>query len=94
MESSMESMRGEPVDELGQARRRLHMLERAASVRIDAGEWLQRSGMAPERVASAASRSKLEQAVLVIPPASPAREGSLGFDVLRAAVLDPAYQLK
>ena len=94
MESSMESMRGEPVDELGQARRRLHMLERAASVRIDAGEWLQRSGMAPERVASAASRSKLEQAVLVIPPASPAREGSLGFDVLRGAVLDPVYQLK
>jgi hypothetical protein len=50
--------------------------------------------MAPERVASAASRAKLEQAVLVMPSASLAREGSLGFDVLRSAVLDPVYQLK
>ena len=94
MEAAMDSMKAEQADELNQARRRLQMLERANSVRVDAGEWLQRVGMAPERVASAASRARLEQAVLVMAPASPARDGSLGLDVLRAAILDPAYQLK
>ena len=38
--------------------------------------------------------TKLEHAVLAVPATSPARDGSLGLDALRAVVLDPAYQLK
>ncbi|MGH6612421.1 MAG: hypothetical protein ACRECQ_19420, partial [Burkholderiaceae bacterium] len=76
------------------ARRRLQRLEQTASVRIDSAAWLQRVGMAPERVAAPAARSTLERAVLVMPATSTLRDGSLGLDVLRALVLDPAYQLK
>lgn len=75
-------------------RRRLQMLEQTASVRISSEAWLARAGLAPERVVAPGARTNLEQAVLVIPPTSPAREGSLGLDALRAIVLDPAYQLK
>lgn len=75
-------------------RRRLQMLEQAASVRVDAEAWLARAGLAPERVVAPGARVKLEQAVLSVPPTSPARDGSLGLDALRAIVLDPAYQLK
>lgn len=88
-ESMSESMKPEDLP-----RRRLQMLEQAVSVRVDSDAWLKRADMAPERVASAAARAKLEHAVLVMPPTSPARDGSLGLDVLRAVVLDPAYQLK
>jgi uncharacterized protein (DUF1800 family) len=94
MEASMEAMKAESTADINPARRRLQALERMASVRVDADAWLQRSGMAPERVATAAARSSLEQSLLVTSPTSPAREGSLGLDVLRAAILDPAYQLK
>ncbi|HVE90013.1 MAG TPA: DUF1800 domain-containing protein [Burkholderiaceae bacterium] len=75
-------------------RRRLQMLEQAASVRVDAQEWLASSGLAPERVVPPGARTKLEHAVLAVPATSLAREGSLGLDALRAIVLDPAYQLK
>lgn len=75
-------------------RRRLQMLEQSASVRIDVEAWLQRAGLASERVVPPAGRKKLEQLVLAVPATAPAREGSLGLDALRATVLDPAYQLK
>ena len=75
-------------------RRRLQLLEQSASVRVDSEAWLARTGLAPERVVAPGARVKLEQVVLVVPPTSPAREGSLGLDALRAIVLDPAYQLK
>ncbi len=75
-------------------RRRLQMLEQSASVRVDSEAWLARTGLAPERVVAPGARIKLEQVVLVVPPTSPARDGSLGLDALRAIVLDPAYQLK
>ena len=75
-------------------RRCLQMLEQTASVRIDSEAWLARSGLAPERVVAPGTRVKLEQAVLAVAPTSPARDGSLGLDALRAIVLDPAYQLK
>ena len=80
------------ADEL--PRRRLQMLEQAVSVRVDAQEWLARSGLAPERVVPPGARAKLEHAVLAVPATSPARDGSLGLDALRAIILDPAYQLK
>ena len=83
------SMKAEEVP-----RRRVQMLEQAASVRVDSEGWLARAGLAPERVVAPGARTKLEQAVLVVPATSPAREGSLGLDALRAIVLDPAYQLK
>ncbi|MDQ3215617.1 MAG: DUF1800 domain-containing protein, partial [Pseudomonadota bacterium] len=75
-------------------RRRLQMLEQSTSVRIDTEAWLKRAGMAPERVAIPASRSKLEQMLLVVPPTAATGEGVLGLDALRATLLDPAYQLK
>ena len=75
-------------------RRRLQILEQAVSVRVDSEAWLGRAGLAPERIVPAGGRSKLEQALLAVPATSPAREGSLGLDALRAVVLDPAYQLK
>jgi uncharacterized protein (DUF1800 family) len=75
-------------------RRRLQMLEQAVSVRIDSEAWLGRAGLALERVVAPGARERLEQAVLAMPAASPARDGSLGLDALRAIVLDPAYQLK
>jgi uncharacterized protein (DUF1800 family) len=80
------------ADEL--PRRRLQMLEQAVSVRIDSEAWLGRAGLAPERVVAPGARERLEQAVLAVPATSPARDGSLGLDALRAIVLDPAYQLK
>ena len=93
-EASMDdSMSGSmKADEL--PRRRLQMLEQAVSVRIDSEAWLGRAGLAPERVVAPGARERLEQAVLAVPAASPARDGSLGLDALRAIVLDPAYQLK
>ncbi len=75
-------------------RRRLQMLEQSVSVRIDSEAWLARSGLAPERVVAPAARTRLEQTVLVVPATSPARDGTLGLDALRAVLLDPAYQLK
>jgi len=90
MDDSMAgSMKAEDVP-----RRRLQMLEQAASVRVDAEAWLARAGLAPERVVAPGARVMLEQAVLAVAPASTARDGSLGLDALRAIVLDPAYQLK
>ncbi len=88
-----ESMSGQMKPE-ETPRRRLQMLEQAVSVRVDAVAWLAKAGMAPERVADPAARAKLEQSVLAMPATAPARDGSLGFDTLRAIVLDPAYQLK
>jgi hypothetical protein len=75
-------------------RRRLQALEQVNSVRIDNAAWLKSVGLAPERVAFPDGRVQLEQALLVVAPSAPAREGSLGLDALRAVVLDPAYQLK
>ena len=75
-------------------RRRLQLLEQTVSVRIDSEAWLARAGLAPERVVAPGARGKLEEALLAVPATSPMREGSLGLDVLRAVVLDPAYQLK
>ncbi|HYM48208.1 MAG TPA: DUF1800 domain-containing protein [Burkholderiaceae bacterium] len=90
MEESMpDSMKADEAP-----RRRLQRLEQAVSVRIDVEAWLARAGMAPERIAAPAARAKLEQAVLVVPASSTARDGSLGLDALRQIVLDPAYQLK
>ncbi len=90
MDDSMAaSMKAEDVP-----RRRLQLLEQAVSVRVDPEAWLGRAGLAPERVVPAGARAKLEQAMLMIPATSPARDGSLGLDALRAVVLDPAYQLK
>ena len=80
------------ADEL--PRRRLQMLEQAVSVRVDAQQWLARTGLAPERVVPPGARTKLEHSVLAVPATAPARDGSLGLDALRAIVLDPAYQLK
>ncbi len=80
------------ADEL--PRRRVQMLEQAASVRVDVQEWLASIGLAPERVVPPGARAKLEHAVLAVPATSPARDGALGLDALRAIVLDPAYQLK
>lgn len=93
-ETLPEAIKPEAMKPEAMARRRLQMLERAVSVRIDPAAWLHSVGMAPERVAAAPARIKFEQAVLVLPPSAPARDGSLGLDALRSIVLDPTYQLK
>jgi uncharacterized protein (DUF1800 family) len=83
-----------PASAAGGLRRRLLALEQVRSVSIDNAAWLKNADLAPEGVASPDGRARLEQALLVVAPSAPAREGSLGFDALRAVVLDPAYQLK
>lgn len=74
--------------------RRLRMLEQMRSVRIDPEGWLKSAGLAPERPLSPPARARLEHAVLSLPPTVHAADGALALDVLRAATLDPAYQLK
>ena len=74
--------------------RRLRMLEQVRSVRVDPDAWLKSAGLAPERPLSGTERARLEAAVLSVPPTVHAADGTLGLDALRAAVLDPAYQLK
>ncbi len=83
-----------PVTPADGLRRRLQALEQARSARVDSAAWLASVGLAPERVASPDARARLEQALLVVAPSAPAREGALGLDALRAVLLDPAYQLK
>jgi len=83
-----------PVTPADGRRRRLQALEQARSARVDSAAWLASVGLAPERVASPDARARLEQALLVVAPSAPAREGALGLDALRAVLLDPAYQLK
>jgi uncharacterized protein (DUF1800 family) len=87
-------MAAEPAAGIDGLRRRLQALEQMPSARIDTTAWLNGAGLAPERVVSAEGRSRLERAVLAIPPAASPRQGELGLDALRALVLDPAYQLK
>jgi hypothetical protein len=74
--------------------RRLRMLEQTRSVRVEPDTWLKSAGLAPERPLNADARARLEAAVLSVPPTVHASEGALALDALRAAVLDPAYQLK
>jgi uncharacterized protein (DUF1800 family) len=74
--------------------RRLRMLEQARSLRIEPEGWLKSAGLAPEWPLSAPARATLESAVLALPPTVHAADGALALDVLRGAVLDPAYQLK
>jgi uncharacterized protein (DUF1800 family) len=89
-----DAMTESPGDGIEALQRRLRALEQARSVRVAPESWLKTIGLAPERPLSAASRARLEGAVLVLPPTARAGDGSLALDALRAAVLDPAYQLK
>jgi uncharacterized protein (DUF1800 family) len=84
----------EPATPADGLRRRLQTLEQVLSARVDGAAWLASVGLEPERIASPDARARLEQALLVVAPSAPAREGALGLDALRAVLLDPAYQLK
>jgi len=94
--ASMDSAAPAPADDNGaqQLQRRLRALEQARSVRLDADAWLRSAGLAPERPLTPAARETLESVVLSVPPTVHAADGALALDALRAAVLDPAYQLK
>jgi len=75
--------------------RRLRILEQVRSVRVEPDTWLKSAaGLTPERPLNADARARLEAAVLSVPPTVHASDGALALDALRAAVLDPAYQLK
>lgn len=74
--------------------RRVRLLEQARSVRVEPEAWLKSAGMAAERPLNATARYRLESMVLALPPTAHAADGALALDVLRAALLDPAYQLK
>jgi len=65
------------------------------AVRLDGGAWLKSSaGLMPERAASEQDVARLAAALGPVPPVWPPAAGTLGFDALRALLLDPSYQLK
>jgi uncharacterized protein (DUF1800 family) len=72
----------------------LRQMEQERSVEVDPSAWLKSMGLAAERPLAGAARGQLEATVLALAPAASAPDGALGLDVLRATVLDPAYQLK
>jgi uncharacterized protein (DUF1800 family) len=83
-----------PDDGMTALQSRMRQLEQVRSVRVDGGAWLKSLGLGAERLLTADKRAHLEHAVLSVAPASTAPDGALGLDVLRATLLDPAYQLK
>ena len=74
--------------------RRLLQMEQTRSVRVDTQQWLKSTGLSAERPLDGAARAQLESAVLTVPPTVHASDGALALDALRAALLDPVYQLK
>jgi len=70
-------------------------LAQAHAVRLDPAAWLKAIGaVAVEQPLDAAAAARLADALLVLPPTSTPHSQALAFDVLRATVLDPVYQLK
>ena len=65
-----------------------------ARVAFDAGGWLRPLGAWPDREPDAATASRLQAAVLPVPPVNPVPAGTVGLPYLRAMTLDPVYQLK
>ncbi len=77
-----------------EGRRRLQAALMQA-VRIDTARWLAAAdGWGPERPLVGTDIERLQQRVLAAPAVSSPPSGSLALDVLRATLLDPAYQLK
>jgi uncharacterized protein (DUF1800 family) len=74
--------------------RRMDTLARLPAVKIDVAAWLKSAGTSPERAVGERGAADLAQNLLVLQPASPLAAEALGMDALRAALLDPVYQLK
>jgi len=74
-------------------RRRLEAAQLAAA-RIDPAPVLKSAGLAAERPLSGADIERLADRLLVATPLALPPAGTLGYDALRALLLDPAYQLK
>jgi uncharacterized protein (DUF1800 family) len=77
-------------------RQRRSELAQALAVRVDAAAWLHAiAGVSPERPVDGPTAQRIAAAVSVLPPvAAPTASSTLALDALRAAVLDPVYQLK
>ena len=77
----------------GSVLRRLQ--QQAAPVQLDAGQWLTSlGGLHVERSVGEAGVRATARQLLVLPPSNPLSSQMLGLDALRAALLDPVYQLK
>jgi len=85
-----------PADPMQAQRRTQAAAQRAVetAVRIDAAAWLGHLGIPAERPLAASELSQLSGSLLLAPAVSMAPVDTLAFDGLRAALLDPAYQLK
>ncbi len=69
--------------------------EQAAPVHLDAAGWLKSlGGLHAERSIGEAGARATARQLLVLPPTNPLSSQMLGLDALRAALLDPVYQLK
>jgi uncharacterized protein (DUF1800 family) len=89
--SAAASSDSNPVDEL----RRRAQIAQMLAVRLDAAAWLTAiGGLSPERPIGAGETQRLANALLVLPAVAAPDHSVLALDALRAAVLDPAYQLK
>jgi uncharacterized protein (DUF1800 family) len=87
----------EPAGETSPASdmKRRGALAQAHAVRLDPAAWLKAIGaVTVEQPLDAAAAARLADALLVLPPTSTPHSQALAFDVLRATVLDPVYQLK
>ena len=63
-------------------------------LRFDADAWLAPLGAHADREPDAATKARIEAAVLAAPPVNPLPAGTVGLSMLRALSLDPAFQLK
>ncbi|KQU81054.1 MULTISPECIES: DUF1800 family protein [unclassified Rhizobacter] len=63
-------------------------------LRFDADAWLSPLGAHADREPDAATKVRIEMAVLAAPPVNPLPAGTVGLSMLRALSLDPAFQLK
>ncbi|WP_457335541.1 DUF1800 domain-containing protein [Rhizobacter sp. P5_C2] len=66
----------------------------AGGLRFDADAWLSPLGAHADREPDAATKARIELAVLAAPPVNPLPAGTVGLSMLRALSLDPAFQLK
>ncbi len=66
----------------------------AAAVRLDAEPWLASLGASSDREPDDMVRTRIAQAVLVLPPTQPFVPGTVAVAYLRTLMQDAAYQLK
>jgi uncharacterized protein (DUF1800 family) len=66
----------------------------APSARLDAAQWLSRTGATSDREPDEAQRASMVQAMLALPPTQPFVPGTVAMTYMRTLMQDAAYQLK